>query len=68
MDLMKNLLTLALLAGATFAVAACSGYKTYEQTPYRGRTAGSGVVVSKTMDPSVETRSADPVFRERVRK
>ena len=48
---MKTFLTLALLAGTTFAISACSGYKTYEQSPYRGRTAGSGVVVSKTMDP-----------------
>jgi hypothetical protein len=65
---MKKVLTLALLAGSTIAISACSGYKSYEQSPYRGRTAGSGVVVAKQAEPVVETRSAEPVFRERMRK
>lgn len=70
---MKNTLKLTCLIGATLAVSACSGYSTYEQTPYQGRTAGSGVVVAKTQSqpapaPMVETRSAQPVFKDAMRK
>ena len=70
---MKKTMKLACLVGATMAVSACSGYSTYEQTPYQGRTAGSGVIVSKQNTqpapaPMVETRSAQPVFKDAMRK
>ncbi len=66
---MKNTVKFACLIGATLAVSACSGYSTYEQTPYQGRTAGAGVVVAEpTPAPVVETRSAQPIFKDAMRK
>lgn len=69
---MKKTIKFACLLGATMAVSACSGYSTYEQTPYQGRTAGSGVVVAQPNRPApapvVETRSAEPVFQDAMRK
>jgi hypothetical protein len=65
---MKKTLTVLCLAGTLFAVSACSGYTTYEQEPYRGRTAGPGVMVSQQTDNVVETRSAEPIFRAKQRK
>ena len=67
---MKTQIKFACLLGATLAVSACSGYTTYEQTPYQGRTAGSGVIVADQPAPApvVETRSAQPVFRDAMRK
>lgn len=67
---MKNKLKFVCLLGATLAVSACSGYTTYEQTPYQGRTAGSGVIIAPQSAPApvVETRSAQPIFKDAMRK
>ncbi|MCB9963509.1 MAG: hypothetical protein H6855_00550 [Rhodospirillales bacterium] len=63
---MKNSLKLACLVGATLAVSACSGYNTYEQSTYQGRMGGAGAAPAPA--PVVETHSAQPIFKDAMRK